>query len=79
MDLSGFVAALRVGGAMIYPLLLLAYYRARPRDEPLRDAILCAARQALPGTLGAAATASAAYARLAFSNSMFFSWSARSN
>ena len=24
MDLSGFVAALRVGGAMIYPLLLLA-------------------------------------------------------
>ena len=28
MDLSGFVAALRAGGAMIYPLLLLAVVAA---------------------------------------------------
>jgi uncharacterized protein len=70
---TAFLGSIIAGNGINYPLLLLAYYRARPRDEPLRDAILCAARQALPGTLGAAATASAAYAGLAFSNFRGFS------
>jgi predicted RND superfamily exporter protein len=70
---TAFLGSIIAGNGINYPLLLLAYFRARPPDEPLPDAIVCAARQALPGTLGAAATASAAYAGLAVSNFRGFS------
>jgi predicted RND superfamily exporter protein len=70
---TAFLGSIIAGNGINYPLLLLAYYRARPPDEPLAEAIARAARQALPGTLGAAATASAAYAGLAFSNFRGFS------
>jgi predicted RND superfamily exporter protein len=70
---TAFLGSIIAGNGINYPLLLLAYYRARPGDEPLAEAIARAARQALPGTLGAAATASAAYAGLSFSNFRGFS------
>jgi predicted RND superfamily exporter protein len=70
---TAFLGSIIAGNGINYPLLLLAYYRARPADEPMGQALFAAARQALPGTLGAAATASAAYAGLAFSDFRGFS------
>ena len=45
-DLQGFIAALRVGGAMIYPLLLLAVVATAGdrRDEDMHDLGRVAAR-----------------------------------
>ena len=70
---TAFLGSIIAGNGINYPLLYLAYYRARPRDEPLGEALMHAARNALPGSLGAAATASAAYAGLAVSNFRGFS------
>ncbi|MFO0724764.1 MAG: MMPL family transporter [Myxococcota bacterium] len=62
---SAFLGSIIAGNGINYPLLMLAYYRARPASESMTEAILAAAFNALPGTLGAAATASAAYLGLA--------------
>jgi predicted RND superfamily exporter protein len=70
---TAFLGSIIAGNGINYPLLFLAYYRARPPDEPLPRSLMEAARNALPGTLGAAATASAAYAGLAVSNFRGFS------
>jgi predicted RND superfamily exporter protein len=70
---TAFLGSIIAGNGINYPLLFLAYYRARHPDESLRDALLAAARNSLPGSLGAAATASAAYAGLAVSNFRGFS------
>ncbi len=70
---TAFLGSIIAGNGINYPLLFLAYFRARPQDEPLAEALRQAARNALPGTLGAAATASAAYAGLAVSNFRGFS------
>jgi predicted RND superfamily exporter protein len=70
---TAFLGSIIAGNGINYPLLFLAYYRVRPRDESLRDALMHAARDSLPGTLTAAATASAAYAGLAVSNFRGFS------
>jgi predicted RND superfamily exporter protein len=70
---TAFLGSIIAGNGINYPLLFLAYYRARPPGEPLGEALLQAARNSLPGTLGAAATASAAYAGLAVSNFRGFS------
>jgi hypothetical protein len=70
---TAFLGSIIAGNGINYPLLYLAYFRARPRGERLGEALRLAAAQALPGTLGAAATASAAYAGLAVSNFRGFS------
>lgn len=70
---TAFLGSIIAGNGINYPLLFLAYYRARPKDEPMHQSLLLAARNSLPGTLGAAATASAAYAGLAVSNFRGFS------
>ena len=70
---TAFLGSIIAGNGINYPLLLLAYYRARPLNEDSADAIAGAADQALLGTLGAAATASAAYAGLAASSFKGFS------
>ncbi len=70
---TAFLGSIIAGNGVNYPLLFLAYFRARSRSEPLEDAMMAAAKNALPGTLGAAATASAAYAGLAVSNFRGFS------
>ncbi len=78
---TAFLGSIIAGNGINYPLLLLAYYRARPKDtgpnkapnEGIAEAIALAVRRALPGTLGAAATASAAYAGLAASSFQGFS------
>ncbi len=62
---SAFLGSIIAGNGINYPLLYLAYYRAQSVDVPRPRAIAAAARQALPGTLAAAATASAAYLGLA--------------
>ncbi len=70
---TAFLGSIIAGNGINYPLLLLAYYRLRPQDEPMVESLAQAARAALPGTLGAAATASAAYAGLAASDFRGFS------
>jgi predicted RND superfamily exporter protein len=70
---TAFLGSIIAGNGINYPLLFLAYFRARSPSEPLAESITRAARHALPGTLGAAATASAAYAGLASSNFRGFS------
>lgn len=70
---TAFLGSIIAGNGINYPLLLLAYYRARPPSEPQVRAIVEAAKNALAGTLGAAATASAAYAGLAVSSFKGFS------
>jgi uncharacterized protein len=70
---TAFLGSIIAGNGINYPLLFLAYYRVRPPGESMRDALWEAARNSLPGTLGAAATASAAYAGLAVSNFRGFS------
>lgn len=71
---TAFLGSIIAGNGINYPLLLLAYYRISPRlvlDES--QGYLLAARRALPGTFGAAATASAAYAGLASAHFRGFS------
>jgi len=82
---TAFLGSIIAGNGINYPLLLLAYYRARPKDtgpnaapngspnEGIARAIFEAVRRGLPGTLGAAVTASAAYAGLAASSFQGFS------
>ncbi len=70
---TAFLGSIIAGNGINYPLLLLAYYRVRSPAESRPYAILQAAKDALPGTLGAAATASAAYGGLAFSTFKGFS------
>jgi predicted RND superfamily exporter protein len=70
---TAFLGSIIAGNGINYPLLFLAYYRARSPAESMSEALLQAARNSLPGTLGAAATASAAYAGLAVSNFRGFS------
>lgn len=68
-----FLGTIIAGNGINYPLLLLAYYRAQPTTLSIAQALSGAARQALPGTLGAALTASAAYGGLAASDFRGFS------
>jgi predicted exporter len=68
-----FLGTIIAGNGINYPLLLLAYYRAQPTTLTREKALSAAARQALPGTLGAALTASAAYGGLAASDFRGFS------
>jgi predicted RND superfamily exporter protein len=70
---TAFLGSIIVGNGINYPLLLLAYYRGQPREQDLVSAITEAARKALPGTLGAAVTASAAYGGLSASSLRGFS------
>jgi predicted RND superfamily exporter protein len=70
---SVFLGSIIAGNGINYPLILLAYFQISPRALPRGAAYLRAARQALPGTLGAAATASAAYAGLASAHFRGFS------
>lgn len=70
---TAFLGSIIAGNGINYPLIFLAYYRACDPSWPMRRAILDAARRALPGTLGAAATASAAYGGLAVSSFKGFS------
>ncbi len=62
---SAFLGAIIAGNGINYPLMFLAYYRAQPSGGSQREAIVAAAKAALPGTLAASATASAAYFGLA--------------
>jgi len=62
---SAFLGSIIAGNGINYPIIFLAYYRARPASESRVLAVRDAAVQALPGTLGAAFTASAAYGALA--------------
>ncbi len=62
---SAFLGSIIAGNGINYPIIFLAYYRARPSSESRVLAVRDAAVQALPGTLGAALTASAAYGALA--------------
>lgn len=70
---TAFLGSIIAGNGINFPLILLAYYRACDASMPLGEAIATAARRALPGTLGAAATASAAYAGLTASTFKGFS------
>ncbi len=70
---SVFLGSIIAGNGINYPLILLAYFQISPRALPRGSAYLRAARQALPGTLGAASTASAAYAGLAAAHFRGFS------
>jgi predicted RND superfamily exporter protein len=70
---TAFLGSIIAGNGINYPLLLLAYYRVRPQGERRDLAILAAAKNAFPGTLGAAVTASAAYSGLAVSTFKGFS------
>jgi predicted exporter len=62
---TAFLGSIIAGNGINYPLIYLAYYRTRGALEARSAAISEAARCALPGTLGAAVTASAAYGGLA--------------
>jgi predicted RND superfamily exporter protein len=62
---TAFLGSIIAGNGINYPLIFLAYYRTRKKDEPRAIALAQAARCSLPGTLGAAVTASAAYGGLA--------------
>ncbi|MCG5054978.1 MAG: MMPL family transporter [Myxococcales bacterium] len=70
---TAFLGSIIAGNGINYPLVLLSYFRARRADEPLSTSLVEAAWAALPGTLGAAATASAAYGGLALSSFRGFS------
>jgi uncharacterized protein len=70
---TAFLGTIIAGNGINYPLLLLAYYRAAPKELSMPEALRLAARQALPGTLGAALAASAAYGGLAASDFRGFS------
>jgi uncharacterized protein len=70
---TAFLGTIIAGNGINYPLLFLAYYRAAPKKLSMADALRLAARQALPGTLGAALAASVAYGGLAASDFRGFS------
>jgi uncharacterized protein len=70
---TAFLGTIIAGNGINYPLLFLAYYRAEPKELSMPAALRVAARQALPGTLGAALAASAAYGGLAASDFRGFS------
>jgi predicted RND superfamily exporter protein len=70
---TAFLGSIIAGNGINYPLLFLAYYRSRNPGDSRRRSIFDAARQALPGTLAAAVTASAAYGGLAASTFRGFS------
>jgi uncharacterized protein len=70
---TAFLGTIIAGNGINYPLLLLAYYRAEPLSMSMEQALVVAGRQALPGTLGAALAASAAYGGLAASDFRGFS------
>jgi len=70
---TAFLGTIIAGNGINYPLLFLAYYRAEPKELSSEQALRVAARQALPGTLGAALAASAAYGGLAASDFRGFS------
>ncbi|HTP51431.1 MAG TPA: MMPL family transporter [Anaeromyxobacteraceae bacterium] len=70
---TAFLGSIIAGNGINYPLIFLAYYRACDPSWPTARAVLEAARRALPGTLGAAATASAAYGGLGASSFKGFS------
>ncbi len=70
---TAFLGTIIAGNGINYPLLFLAYYRAEPKELSIQHALRVAARQALPGTLGAALAASAAYGGLAASDFRGFS------
>jgi uncharacterized protein len=70
---TAFLGTIIAGNGINYPLLFLAYYRAEPMELSTQQALCVAGRQALPGTLGAALAASAAYGGLAASDFRGFS------
>jgi hypothetical protein len=70
---TAFLGSIVAGNGINYPIIFLAYYRASDPALSLPQAIFSTARRALPGTLGAAATASAAYAGLTASTFKGFS------
>jgi len=70
---TAFLGTIIAGNGINYPLLALAYYRSQPADLPMNRALGLSARQAFPGTLGAAITAAAAYGGLAVSDFRGFS------
>lgn len=70
---TAFLGSIIAGNGINFPLLVLAYFRARPVDESRADAVLFASKQAFFGTLAAALAASAAYGGLAISNFRGFS------
>jgi uncharacterized protein len=70
---TAFLGTIIAGNGINYPLLLLAYYRAEPLSMNMEQALVVAGRQALPGTVGAALAASAAYGGLAASDFRGFS------
>jgi predicted RND superfamily exporter protein len=70
---TAFLGSIIAGNGINYPLIYLAFFRGRHRDEARPFAIAMAARQALFGTLGAALAASAAYGALAVSTFRGFS------
>ncbi|MBS1153349.1 MAG: superfamily protein [Myxococcaceae bacterium] len=70
---TAFLGSIIAGNGINFPLLVLAYFRARPRDEARPHAVLNASKQAFFGTLAASLAASAAYGGLAISNFKGFS------
>lgn len=70
---SAFLGSIIAGNGINYPLLYLAYYRARPAAESIEEGISQAARLAFSGTLAASVTASAAYFGLAAASFKGFS------
>ncbi len=70
---TAFLGSIVAGNGINYPIIFLAYYRACDSTWSFPDSLFSAARRALPGTLGAAATASAAYAGLSASTFKGFS------
>lgn len=70
---TAFLGSIIAGNGINYPLIFLAYYRARLPSEDRATAVYGAGRQAFLGTLGAALTASAAYGGLSSSTFRGFS------
>src|SRR5262249_55905082 len=70
---TAFLGSILAGNGINTPLILLAFFRRHPADVAPVDAFLAAARQGVRGTLGAAATASAAFGGLALSHFRGFS------
>ncbi len=70
---TAFLGSIIAGNGINFPLLVLAYYRARPNDQLRPNAVLAASKQAFFGTLAAALAASAAYGGLAISDFKGFS------
>ena len=56
---TAFLGSIIAGNGINFPILVLAYYRGRPRGESRPEAVLAAAHQAFFGTLAASLAASA--------------------